>query len=261
LRDYKGSIFFVPQDLAILSPEKTILTYRLASVGSRVLAHLLDIALVFTIEVILLTIAGFAAALSGGAVSDIVGLILGVVAFFIPFLYFILSEGLWNGQTIGKKAANLRVRMSDGTPLTFSAAIARNLLRPADIFPGTYFVGIITMFVNPRSQRIGDMFANTIVVHERRPEPIFAPAPHIIGYHPLETEVGELRGMTMEEYVVLKRLCDRYPELPTRVQSQMMREVWEPIAHRYGIPKLPNVHPIYMAEATVMHFGRTHGLL
>jgi hypothetical protein len=39
----------VDHDFAILSPEKTILTYRLAGVGSRVLAHILDLAIVYAL--------------------------------------------------------------------------------------------------------------------------------------------------------------------------------------------------------------------
>ena len=33
---------FVPLDIAVLSPEKTVLTYRLAGLGSRALAHFVD---------------------------------------------------------------------------------------------------------------------------------------------------------------------------------------------------------------------------
>jgi hypothetical protein len=90
---------------------------------------------------------------------------------------------------------------------------------------------------------------------------VFAAAPHIVGYHPLEAHVGDLRGMTMEEYYALRRFCDRFPELATETQSRMLNEIWSPIALRRNVPKLPNIHPIYLAEAVVMKYGRQHGLL
>lgn len=245
-------------EFVILSPEKTILTYRLASLGSRILAHVLDFLIIITV---IYGIAAVGIAI-GGVLDPEVGISLTVVfAVAFPFLYFILLEGLWNGTTVGKKAVGIRVRMADGTPVTFGGALGRNLLRPADMLPGLYFVGIVAIMTNPRSQRIGDIVAGTVVVHERHAIPRFAPAPHTAGTHPFESHVGELRGMTLEEYNALRRFCDRFPELPKHVQEKMLAEVWRPIATRRSVPSIPNVHPLYLAEATVMKYGREHGLL
>lgn len=253
-------------EMVVISPEKTVLTYRLAGLGSRVLAHLFD----FMIILVLLMLISMGVSLFAGVsvftgseeVASGVGMLILALSFSLgPFLYFILFEWLWNGQTLGKKALGIRVRMTDGTPATFAAAVGRNLIRVADILPGSYFVGLIAMFTNPRSQRIGDLFAGTIVIHERRAEPKFRPAPHKEHTHPLEDSVGDLRGMTPEEYWALRRLCDRFPELPRNIQDQVIRDVWQPIAYRLKVPALQNVHPLYLAEAVVMRYGRTHGLL
>jgi uncharacterized RDD family membrane protein YckC len=246
------------QDLTILSPEKTILTYRLAGLGSRVTAQILDLILVgitlYALSLVSMLI---------GAVTDM-HLAQGFVMFIfvaLPFAYFILFEGLWNGQTFGKKASGIRVRMADGTPVTFLAALGRNIMRPADMMPGPYFVGFLAIFTNPKSQRLGDLIANTVVCYEKKSPPMFAVAPHIVGYHPLEIHVGDLRGMTQEEYYALRRFCDRFPELSTSTQARLLENLWKPIAIRRSVPSLPNVHPIYLAEAVVMKFGREKGLL
>lgn len=244
-------------EFAILSPEKTILTYPLARLGSRVLAHILDVMLLAVALVGVNLVLGFLSMVEPGLAVAISTL----AALLGPFVYFIFCEGLWNGQTLGKKAAGIRVRMTDGTPVTFTAALGRNLMRPADLFPGSYFVGLLAVFTNPRSQRLGDLVAGTVVVRERRDPPKFHTAPHQVGVHPLESSVGELRGMTPQEYGALKRLCDRFPELPTVVQERVVREVWQPIARRRGVPDALNVHPIFLAEAVVMRYGRIHGLL
>ena len=246
------------QDFAVLTPETTIVSYRLSGLGSRIGAHVLELIFVgggiyVLILILSVTLIRFDEDLATG--------ILLPAMVILPFLYFILFEGLWNGQTLGKRLCGIRVRMADGTPITFAAAIGRNFLRPADMLPGPYFLGLLAMFTNPRSQRIGDMIASTVVCYEKRPIPIFASAPHVVGIHPFEAQVGDLHGMTAEEYDALKRFCDRFPELSWSTQNKLLQEVWQPIAARRKVPALPDVHPLYLAEAVVMKYGRQHGLL
>ncbi|MBX7135781.1 MAG: RDD family protein [Fimbriimonadaceae bacterium] len=242
-------------DYAVLTPDKVVVTYRLAGLGSRIGAQLLDLLIV--VALIAVTTIVVSIVLPGGLSN----LVASVVVVFGSLAYFTLLEGLWNGQTLGKKAARVRVRMADGTPVTFAGAFYRNLLRPADALPIAYLVGFVAIFTNEKSQRIGDLAAGTVVVHEPRGLATFTPAPYKYGEHPFEYLVGDLRGMTIEEYFAIKRLCDRFPELGFNVQEQMMREVWEPFVRRYDIPPIANVHPVYIMEAVVMKYGRQHDLL
>ncbi len=68
----------------------------------------------------------------------------------------------------------LRVIREDGRPVTLREAIARNLLRIFDAVPGfvlpVYSIGLISIFLSRRDQRVGDMFAGTVVVRERTDE-------------------------------------------------------------------------------------------
>ena len=248
-------------ELTILSPEKTILTYPLAGIGRRVFAQLIDIAAIFGITYALINVFSKIMALFGteGAQALSGALIFLIVA--TPFAYFILCEGLWNGRTVGKLACGLRVKMADGTPIKFSSAVGRNLIRLGDFLPMFYFAGLLATFTNPRAQRFGDLVANTVVVRDARAIPKFTPAPHKAGVHPFEPYIGELRGMTDEEYIVLKRFCDRFPELDRLIQDRLVQDIWVPFAADKHIDPIPNVHPLYLAEATVMKYGRQRGLL
>lgn len=85
--------------------------------------------------------------------------------------YFVLSVGygiscewLWRGQTVGKKLFRLRVVDAHGLRLHFSQIVIRNLLRSVDVLPGLYFVGGLACWLSKRSQRLGDLAANTIVI-------------------------------------------------------------------------------------------------
>jgi uncharacterized RDD family membrane protein YckC len=248
----------VEHELTILSPEKTIITYPLAGIGRRVMAQFIDILLVLALIAFTGAIVGFT--LGRVQPETAQGVVLFLAAAF-PFLYFIVLEGFWNGRTIGKMAFGLRVRMADGTPIRFSSALGRNFVRVADFLPFGYFAGMLATFTTPKAQRLGDLVANTVVVREARATPVFSPAPHKAGVHPFESHVGDLRGMTDDEYVVLKRFCDRFPELDREVQDRLVDGIWTPFAAEKGITPLANVHPLYLAEACVMKYGRMRNLL
>lgn len=251
----------MPLDIAVLSPEKTVLTYRLAGLGSRALAHFVDGLIILALIYVMLIASALFGAPLGQEGSQIVMGIFFLVFSLVPFAYFIFFEGFWNGQTLGKKMVGIRVRMADGTPITFGASTARNLLRVADFLPALYFLGTVAMFVNPKLQRIGDLIAGTIVTHEIRVVTSFSIAPHRVGIHPLEHLVGELRNMTDAQYNVLRRYCDRFPELPNDVQDHLTNSVWLPMSDSLGVKMHNDIHPLYLAEATVMKYGRVRGLL
>ena len=245
-------------DLEILTPERAVLTYRLAGVGSRALAQLLDI-LILVGTMLLLGFGLSFLAFVDAAIST--GLFM-FLLFLLPILYFVLSEGLGNGQTIGKRTLGIRVRMADGTPVGLEGAILRNLLRPADLLPGPYLVGLASIFLSARAQRLGDHVAGTVVVTERLEGNRYAVAPHGAGFHPLEAHVGPLRGLTTGEYTALRRLADRFYELPPEAQKRLLGTVYRPIAGRLGVPDPPaGETEIRMAEAIVMAYGRRKGLL
>ncbi len=239
-------------EVAILSPEKVILDFRLASIGNRLLAQLLDLLLIAVLIIGEVLFAGWMSSVGLTAIAFL------IQVSFIPtgFLYFILLEGFWNGQTLGKRALGLRVRMADATPITPMAAVGRNLLRLADFLPGFYFVGLVCTALTPKSQRFGDLAAGTCVFYERRTIPEFRTTGTVDGVHPLEPYIGDLPGMTQEDSLVLRQLADRFGEYAPAVQDRLLQSVWRPIATRLAIPAIPNVHPIYLMQAAVAKFEK-----
>ncbi len=85
----------------------------------------------------------------------------------VHFLYHFLMEGLL-GWTLGKKVIGLRVAQADGSPLTWTGALVRNLLRPIDAeYPLGVFLGTAVLALTPRRQRLGDLAARTLVLEDR----------------------------------------------------------------------------------------------
>jgi len=242
----------------VLTPEKVVLSFRPCGLATRIGAHLADVMLAMIGAIAVAMAIGFMAPIMGEVAVAMVGSLLSSVAFLA---YFVLFEGLWQGQTPGKRMAKARVVMHDGTPVTFSAALYRNLLRPADFLPAFYLIGALCIFTNPRSQRLGDLAAGTVVIAERPAAMGYVPAPHHVGVHKFESTVGDLRRMSLEEYHAIKRLVDRFMSLPPETQTWSVQNIWAPFAERHGIEPALNTHPIYQMEAVVMKFGRMHNLV
>src|SRR3546814_8030841 len=75
---------------------------------------------------------------------------------------------MFNGQTPGKRAMELRVVSADGAPVGWLASIVRNLLRAVDALPVGYGFGLVASLADPHGRRLGDMVASTLVVHAPR---------------------------------------------------------------------------------------------
>ena len=161
------------------TPEQVELHFPLAGLGSRFLALLLDTVIQFAANFVLVIVVVlvFSATMKSGAVnrmSDTAGkwFIAGIIlVYFLLFWgYFALFEAFRNGQTPGKSVLKIRVIKGSGRQITFFEALARNLLRVIDALPGMYLVGVISILLTKENKRLGDLVADTIVVHERTDE-------------------------------------------------------------------------------------------
>jgi uncharacterized RDD family membrane protein YckC len=151
------------------------------------------------------------------------------ITLFLMFVmnagYFILFEGLWRGQTPGKRLAQIRVIEANGQPVGWSSVFIRNLLRVVDEMPGV-FLGILPMIFDRNERRFGDFAAGTLVIRERLQSlstadlriaaepPVASPD----GTHPALIDAGQI---TPDEYGVLVSYLKRRDSL-TRVQRESL---------------------------------------
>ena len=162
------------ETLDIQTPENVAFGYKVAGIGSRFLASLVDTLIVILLQVVILIVVMLIIrALDGSAfsnqISSWVYAAFGLIAAFFYWGYYIFFEMLWNGQSPGKRWVGLRVIRADGTPITLSESLIRNLGRLVDFLPAAYGVGIVTMFIDKQSRRLGDLAAGTLVVLDRSP--------------------------------------------------------------------------------------------
>ncbi len=166
---------YLDERLSIDTPENVIFDYEVAGIGSRFLAALVDTLLILALQIVvnlalLLAVRIIAGDVWGESTAAMWLIALfGLVSFAFLWGYYVFFEVLWNGQSPGKRWAGLRVIRTDGTPITFVESLIRNLVRVVDFLPAYYGIGVVTMFINAQSRRLGDLAAGTLVVRDRGP--------------------------------------------------------------------------------------------
>ena len=170
------------------TPENVLVSYRLAGFGSRFIAYLLD-----QLVLLVALLAAVAAALvltysqapewgerlTRGATGE--------PGFFVTFVLIALGsltlvnaaayglmELLLRGRTIGKKVMGLRVVKANGFRLDFTAVLLRNVARLVDLallLPPLMLPTLFVAFATDKRQRLGDLLAGTLVVHDDLPTP------------------------------------------------------------------------------------------
>ena len=160
-----------PEHYLVETPENVTFQYAVAGIGSRFLAATVDTLLILIFQVaLMLFLFAYIDMVSVLPNSDSLrsfGLAMwGMMSFLFFWGYYITFEHFWNGQTPGKRWVKVRVVREGGRPITFVAAFIRNLVRIIDFLPGLYGFGVLVMFIDTRSRRLGDFAAGTIVVKE-----------------------------------------------------------------------------------------------
>lgn len=162
--------------LNIDTPENVVFAYDVAGIGSRFIAAILDTLLIIGAQIF---IAVFVLIFSSDLnqllsnydeINPWIYAAAGLISFMILWGFYIIFEMIWNGQTPGKRMVKLRVVRLDGTPITLADSLIRNILRLIDFLPFNYALGVIVMFVNKQSRRIGDLAAGTLVIRDYKQE-------------------------------------------------------------------------------------------
>ncbi len=238
----------------IETPENVELQRRLAGIGTRFIAGLLDTLILIAIYVVLLLIwlVSTFADVSGDADflfeawtwSMAILLLLGFVVYWGYFVFF---EMRTNGQSPGKKSQKIRVVKDGGGAITFTDIAIRNLLRVVDGIAG-YAVAGICMFVTRKAQRLGDLAAGTVVISEATSE-YFARSGSkgdVQWQREASPEALRATGLNPEEYRLLSNYWMRRSQITLDARRQLLLTLVLPILKRHG--QAPRDESVAMLE-------------
>ncbi|HSQ28393.1 MAG TPA: stage II sporulation protein M [Gemmatimonadaceae bacterium] len=230
------------QTVDIETPELVVLSYTIAGLGSRLGAALIDLAVS---ALLFITVILAAARVSPKSLAKVdvraapttawaVALLV-ILQFAVLWGYYLLFEGLRDGQTPGKRVFRLRAVRDGGYSVGFAASAVRNLMRIVDLQPVfTYLVGIASVAFSKSGKRLGDMVAGTIVVREslvRQPAVPKAARRAIPGATPAPTPSPAIAQLTDVEFQLLERWAARRGDLSPERRRQLTTQVASRVHH------------------------------
>ncbi len=171
--------------LQIIPPEGVPLNIRLAPLGQRLGAQVVDTLVTFIgamLFVLLFSISFWSS-------WNLIAIVAALTFFLVRIPYYIVSELVWNGRTLAKRWLGLRVVSVDGRSLSAHQIVVRNIMKEIEFFlPLTYalagpqqhwsfsviawvwlLVLLIVPWRNKHNKRIGDIIANTAVIMDPKP--------------------------------------------------------------------------------------------
>lgn len=230
-------------DYTLLTPENVDLRFDVAGLGSRFAAALIDYTVLGIGYIVLILGAGFVLSFNklgtDGSPMVVTTVALTIlVTFFGWWGYFILTEMLWNGQSIGKRRLGLRVVRSDGQPINLTASLVRNLLRVVDLIG---LIGVLVMIVDRRTRRLGDLAAGTLVIRESQAG---IQTKLVAAFHPVEIpsvlqdaidSFPNADRLSMDHYTLLRDFFARRSGLTSEGASRLAVDLATQLAESLGV--------------------------
>lgn len=142
------------------------ISLKLAGIGERIVAFVIDMVIkvmIFLILIYILTnifgLENYLSNLDPWAGAAIVSLLTLPVQ-----IYTLVLESLMEGQTFGKKIMKIKVVKIDGYQANFGDYLMRWVSRLPDIWLTSGIAGVVAMIVSKNNQRLGDLATGTAVI-------------------------------------------------------------------------------------------------
>lgn len=241
----------------IVTPEAVVLEFDTAGIASRSLARALDALIQGALMLAVLLLVS--TALGGEGAFALVLLIIGIATVILG--YPILCEVLMRGRSPGKAALGLRVVTVEGAPIAPRHAFIRSALGLVDflLVPGGLVAVLVSLF-SSRSQRLGDVFAGTIVLRERTAAPAARPVwfnapPGLEGY----AATLDVSAVTDEQFGLVRAFLLRVGELSPEARAALSVRLAGPLTRVMSHTAPPGVYADQFLQCVGAAYQRRHG--
>ena len=212
--------------VAIATPEGVEVELTLADIGSRFIAGAID----FTIQIVVIVALWLIVQPAGAAGAAI----LTTASFAIIFFYDVLFEVLGRGRTPGKRWTGLRVVRAGGRPITLGRSSVRNILRLIDILPGFYAIGMTSIFISSKNQRVGDIAAGSHVVRIRHGDQHRIPDSSLSEIDPAPAANWDVSAVSQDDVAAVRAFLERRNDLRAQSRGEIAGELASRLRPRVG---------------------------
>jgi uncharacterized RDD family membrane protein YckC len=245
----KSPRFF--SEIRLRTPESVELEFPLAGIGSRAYALFVDY-LLLALGMIVVVLVGALMAyqiqsyfrFSTDFFSAIGGWIAAIVLFLLFWIfvgYFVIFETLWQGQTPGKKLAQIRVIREDGRPIALPQATLRGLLRVFDDF-FLFLVGFILILQGRQEKRLGDWVAGTVVIQELRQKKDRIKIMDEVKAKEVALsllEISNLGPLSPDDFAIVREYLTRRANFSARAQETVSLRLAQQLKEKLDLDALP----------------------
>lgn len=227
----------------VVTGEAVVLSVRVASMPTRALALLIDLA----VQGVVLGVATIVAVSAGSQVDDALAATLYILVTALVVLgYPVVFETATRGRSLGKMVMGLRVVSNDGGPERFRQALFRGLAGLIEIWATSGVLALVSSLVSSQGRRLGDVFAGTLVIGERGASE--TPPPPMPPGLEMWARSLELSRLPDEVANAARHYLTRWHELRPDIQHSMGLRIATQVAACVTPPPPPNVPaPTYLA--------------
>ena len=259
-------------EIRLRTPESVELEFPLAGIGSRAYALLVDYSLI-AIAMLAVLLIGLLLSFQTlvyaaqdpsdfrpSSIGWILALVLlGLFAIFVG--YFVFFETLWQGQTPGKRMAQIRVIREDGRPIGLPQATLRALLRVFDdILVG--LVGFLFIVQGRQEKRLGDWVAGTVVIQElrvKKDKDIIAIRDEIRANQVADAmlEIPSFNLVTPDDFAIIREYLTRRSRFSVKALETVSLRLAQQLKARLDLQALPfNMTPDLFLEGVYLAYLR-----
>jgi uncharacterized RDD family membrane protein YckC len=231
----------------IRTTQNVTIEYELASLKDRFFAYFIDWlilgALYLVFIVLMIILESVAIHLLGEEVFEFLTNP-SLIGYFFPVGLFIsyqfISEALANGQSWGKKAMGIKVVRLDGKEPMLSDYLLRAIFHIIDTIISAGIFAALLISSSNKSQRLGDMTANTAVIKVKfslrfRLEDILK----INTLEDYEPSFPEVRRLSEQDMLVIKSIISRYRKHRNKAHQEVVDELVSNLSRQLDIIETP----------------------
>jgi uncharacterized RDD family membrane protein YckC len=152
-------------ELSINTTQNVTINFTAASIGHRILAFGVDLLIMIAYLITIFSVMAYS------GLSDVMSKMDGwsqmavQSVLFLPVMFYsLIFETFFEGQSLGKKLVRIKVVKIEGYQASFGDYLIRWLFRMIDIVISSGVIGFISIVMNKKAQRLGDMAAGTSVI-------------------------------------------------------------------------------------------------